>query len=150
MKLPKFKKKFVVGAVAAGLVMGAGGVAFAYIGTTGTGTGSASVKAPSHVSVTVQTLKTKIGPNTTPVHVSFSVTNPNGYTVTLGAATISFTTNGKCGTTAISVTDAATAIGKVTHGVTTVTTASKTPTLTFKTTPGATQATCSVSLKITV
>ncbi len=42
----QFKKKLVAGALAAGLVMGAGGIAAAYFTTTGSQSGGATVGAP--------------------------------------------------------------------------------------------------------
>lgn len=43
MRLPHLKKKFIAGALAAGLVMGAGGIAAAYFTASGSGTASGSV-----------------------------------------------------------------------------------------------------------
>ena len=47
MRLPRFKKRFIAGAMAAGMVMGAGGIAAAYFTATGTGTGTGTVGTPS-------------------------------------------------------------------------------------------------------
>lgn len=52
MKLPNFKKKFVAGAAAAGLVMGAGGIAAAVFTASGSGPGAATVgTAPGGLTV---------------------------------------------------------------------------------------------------
>ncbi len=56
MKLPKFKKKVVVGALAAGLVMGAGGIAAAYFTAGGSGSASATVGNSVPLSVTQTTV----------------------------------------------------------------------------------------------
>ena len=54
MKLPHFKKKYIAGALAAGLIMGAGGLAAAYFGVAGSGTGAA--KTGHATDVTIQSV----------------------------------------------------------------------------------------------
>ena len=51
MKLPKFRRKYVAGALAVGLIMGAGGIAAAYFGVTGSGTGSARAGTAANVKI---------------------------------------------------------------------------------------------------
>lgn len=51
MRLPHFKKKFIAGAVAAGLVMGAAGLAAAYFGVTGSGNGTANTGHANNVKI---------------------------------------------------------------------------------------------------
>lgn len=52
MHIRSVKKKYVAGALAAGLVMGAGGIAAAYFSATGSGSGAASVGHATPFSVT--------------------------------------------------------------------------------------------------
>ena len=52
MKLPSFKKKYVAGALAAGLIMGAAGLAAAYFTATGNGTGKVQVGHATPFTVT--------------------------------------------------------------------------------------------------
>lgn len=47
VKLPHFKKKYIAGALAAGLIMGAAGLAAAYFSASGSGTGAAKVGSAS-------------------------------------------------------------------------------------------------------
>ncbi len=51
MKLPSFRKKYVAGALAAGLVMGAAGIAAAYFGVTGSGTATAKTGQATNVTI---------------------------------------------------------------------------------------------------
>ena len=51
VKLPNLKKKYVAGALAAGLIMGAGGIAAAYFGVTGSGTGTAATGHATNVTI---------------------------------------------------------------------------------------------------
>lgn len=55
MKHPNFKKRYVAGALAAGLIMGAAGIAAAYFTATATGTGHVSVGAATPFTVTQNT-----------------------------------------------------------------------------------------------
>lgn len=77
MRLPRFKKRFIAGAMAAGMVMGAGGIAAAYFTATGTGTGSGSVGTPSPWTVTGGHVTGSLYPGG-PAHfvVTASVKNP--------------------------------------------------------------------------
>ena len=52
MKLPHFKKRYVAGALAAGLIMGAAGIAAAYFAATAYGTGKAEVGHATPFTVT--------------------------------------------------------------------------------------------------
>lgn len=80
MKFPRLtKKRFVGAALAAGLAMGAGGVAFAYFSATATGAGDADVgHYTAHATVTfldVGTNEAAIFPGTAGVRLTFTVTN---------------------------------------------------------------------------
>ena len=75
MKHLNFKRKYVAGALAAGLIMGAGGIAAAYFTATGTGTGKVSVGAATPFSVTQNLpLSGKLYPGQS-VTTSFKITN---------------------------------------------------------------------------
>ena len=51
VKLPNLKKKYVAGALAAGLIMGAAGIAAAYFGVTGSGAGTAATGHATNVTI---------------------------------------------------------------------------------------------------
>lgn len=154
MRIPKFKKKFIAGALAAGLVMGAGGIAAAYLATTGSGTGTATVGTPTTVSVKSISASTW-GPGTAK-KVAFSVTNPNSYTVhlatkaTISAHSITGCTTATADSATVTVTTATTAIGSLTNGTHAISTATEEPSFTVATTSGHTQAGCVLHLTIHV
>lgn len=89
MRLPHFKKKFIAGALAAGLVMGAGGIAAAYFTAGGTGTGSATVGHATRFTVSGGTV-TGLLPGS-PKTATFTVFNPNGFIAHFSGATASVT-----------------------------------------------------------
>jgi hypothetical protein len=74
--LPRlFKKRFVVVALAVGLVAGGGGLAFAFIGAGGTGTGKGKVQAVTF-HVAIHTVSGGIVPGAaTGAHLTFAVAN---------------------------------------------------------------------------
>lgn len=152
MRLPHLKKKFIAGALAAGLVMGAGGIAAAYLSASGSGTGSASVGSAKTVSVVTITAKNWV-PGT-PHVVAFSVTNPNTFSVTLATpATITSAKVGTCHTAGadtapVTSTPASTAMGKVAKGKTAAS-GTEEPSFTVATVTF-TQAGCKVTLTIHV
>lgn len=74
MKLPHFNKKYVAGAAAAGLAMGAGGFAAAYFTATGTGTGHASVGHATPFTLTQKPLTGDLYPGTFQT-VDFTINN---------------------------------------------------------------------------
>ena len=97
----QIKKKLIAGALAAGLVMGAGGIAAAYFTATGTGNGSGSVGHPTTWAVSVaNTTSGTLTPGGPSETINFTVTNPstgNQYltkvTVTIGTFSSQSTTN---------------------------------------------------------
>jgi hypothetical protein len=151
------KKKFIGAALAAGLAMGAGGVAFAYLTSSGSGYGSAKVVP---LTVTVAATAVTFTANTTPAFANFSVTNSHSYAVKVGKATIStVVTNGTCTKThlmpspKVTHTTPATAVGTVaaTTKVTVKTSSAKNPTFTLVNTATFTQDGCLVtSFKLSV
>lgn len=76
VKLPNLKKKYVAGALAVGLIMGAGGIAAAYFTATGTGTGTVSVGSATPFTVTQNagSLSGKLYPGQY-VTTTFKITN---------------------------------------------------------------------------
>lgn len=75
MRLPNFKKKYLAGALAVGLVMGAAGVAAAYFLATGTGKGDVSVGTAKPFTITQNTPVTgKLYPGTH-VTTTFNIRN---------------------------------------------------------------------------
>ena len=152
MHLPKLTKKLAVIAGAAGLAMGASGVAFAYLSTTGSGSGSGTVGTAT--TVTVVTISAGSWLPGVAHKPTFKVTNPNTFKVDLTAdATITSATVGTCTTptadTALVTTAAASApFGKVTPGLTASSTTTE-PSFTVATVTH-TQAGCVVSLTIHV
>ena len=88
MKLPHFKKRYVAGALAAGLIMGAAGIAAAYFSATGTGTGKVNVGTATPFTVTQNGVPGgKLYPGQS-VTTAFTITNTGGgiqhYTVSSG------------------------------------------------------------------
>ena len=162
MHLPKLTKKLAVIAGAAGLAMGASGVAFAYLSTTGSGTGSATVGTPTPVTFTVTT--TTVSGLTTANKVAFSYTNPNAYKVKLtGDAEVTAVTqtslNGTCftgvdtGTTLLVgthvTTSAATSpIDTIAASTTGTATSAEEPTITLHTTSTTTQKSCTFTVTV--
>lgn len=74
MALPKFKKKYVASALAAGLAMGAGGIAAAYFSASGGATKSVTVASPVTFTVSPGVVSGGLYPGGT-AHVNFTVTN---------------------------------------------------------------------------
>jgi hypothetical protein len=76
VKRATLKKKYVAGALAAGLIMGAGGIAAAYFTATGTGTGKVNVgtATPFSVTQTAGSLSGKLYPGQS-VTTTFKITN---------------------------------------------------------------------------
>ena len=85
----QFKKKIIAGALAAGLVMGAGGIAAAYFTAGGAGTGSATVGTPATFSVTGGTVSTLLPGS--PQTATFTVTNTQAFSKAFTGATASVT-----------------------------------------------------------
>ena len=77
MKRLNFKKKYVAGALAAGLIMGAGGIAAAYFTATATGTGKLQVGSATPFTVTQNGVPAYVYPGQT-VTTSFHVVNTGG------------------------------------------------------------------------
>ena len=77
MKIPKFRRKYVAGALAAGLIMGAGGIAAAYFTATATGTGKLQVGSATPFTVTQNGVPAYVYPGTT-VTTSFHIVNTGG------------------------------------------------------------------------
>ena len=78
VRLPNFKKKYVAGALAVGLIMGAGGIAAAYFTATATGTGNVRVGAATPFTVTQNTpLPGALYPGQH-VTTSFNINNTGG------------------------------------------------------------------------
>ena len=89
----QFKKKIIAGALAAGLVMGAGGIAAAYFTATGTGNGSGSVGSSTPWAVVVaNTASATLTPGGPGETIDFTVTNPSTGHQYLQKVTISITT----------------------------------------------------------
>ena len=98
MKLPLFKKKYVAGALAAGLIMGAAGIAAAYFTATGTGTGKVSVGSATPFTVTQNGVPAgKLYPDQS-VTTAFIITNTGGgiehYTITSTDVVAAMNANG--------------------------------------------------------
>ena len=86
VKLPNLKKKYVAGALAVGLIMGAGGIAAAYFTATGTGTGKVSVGSATPFTVTQNSSPSGTLYPGQSVTTAFTITNTGGgiqhYTLT--------------------------------------------------------------------
>lgn len=158
----QFKKKIIAGALAAGLVMGAGGIAAAYLTTTGSGSGSATVTGATPVTFTVTTTSATL---TAATKVAFTYTNPNAYKVKLNTpvSVMAVTQTSAAGTCFAGVTDGAsllgagkvtttpapTAIGTVAASASTVAaTSTQEPTITLHTTASTTQVNCTFSVTL--
>jgi hypothetical protein len=103
MKLPKItKKRFVGAALAAGLAMGMGGVAFAYFSTTATGAGDGDVATfTTKVTITFADLTANETPPVFPgtsetLTFTLTATSGNAHTVHVYSVTakVTATTNG--------------------------------------------------------
>ena len=170
----KMKKLFstrrrIAGTVMAGaLLAGAGGVAFAYIGSGGNGSGNGSVQSQS---LTVGTVSATIAKVTTPTQVHFHVYNSHTYSVDVHTkATVTKVTqtsgSGTCfktsgtGTTllnnsslagkGVTTTAATTALGTIGSHHTVTAGAAYAPTITLHTTSTTTQSGCTFSITIHV
>jgi len=88
VRLPKFSKKVIAIGAAAGLAMGAAGIAAAFFNATGSGTGSATVTTTSNVTLT-GTSALSASTTTVAETVAISVSNPNTGHVTLGYVYVS-------------------------------------------------------------
>jgi hypothetical protein len=86
------KKKMAALGLAFGVALGAGGIAAAYLSSSGTGTGSATVGSAKGLEVTGGNVTTLL-PGTTKT-ATFKVHNPNGFKVhfTGGTATVTEST----------------------------------------------------------
>ena len=90
------KKKMAALGLTLGVALGAGGIAAAYLSSTGTGTGSATVGTPKGLEVTGGNVTTLL-PGLTKT-ATFKVHNPNGYSVHFTGATATVTESGPtCG-----------------------------------------------------
>ena len=148
----KLKKKFIAGALAAGLVMGAGGIAAAYFTTTGSGSGSGTVGTPTTVTLSGSVSLSEANPGTAET-VTIDVTNPNTGNVTLGTVTISnvhAVNTADCPAASFTVTQPTEALGSVPTGTSSHTTAAKTGKITLVTLPNATQSTCNAGVAFTL
>ncbi len=156
MRLPTFKKKFVAIAAAAGLAVGSGGLAFAFIAApTASTTGSGSVHTAQAVDITATTVV--FTATTTPTFANFSITNPNGSRVHLGMARVSTVRTETCTLTGnhhsplVTNTTGSHAVGTVTPGMTSVTnTSNRNPTFTLHNTPTYNQSDCTITYKLSV
>jgi hypothetical protein len=70
------KKKAAAIGLAAGIALGAGGVAFAYFTSTGTGTGSVKVGSATNFTVVKASTSGTLYPGATTASVTFTITNP--------------------------------------------------------------------------
>ena len=93
MKRFTFKKKAIAVGLAAGLIAGAGGAAFAYWTTGGAGAGSATTSAPTSNLTVDANVGTALVLAGTAQPVDLSVTNPNGYSVDLAGDHATIDTN---------------------------------------------------------
>jgi len=75
VRLPKFSKKVMAIGAAAGITLGAAGIAAAYFTTTGTGTGHATVGSATAFTVTSGTYLGTLYPGTTTATVKFTIKN---------------------------------------------------------------------------
>lgn len=94
MRLRSWKKKLLTIVLASGVALGAGGIAAAYIGATGSGTGSAKVGSAKGFVVALYggTLTTFI-PGT-PTHLTFTVQNVAKYKEHASTVTVKVETTG--------------------------------------------------------
>lgn len=137
MRLPQFTKKAIVVGAAAGIAVGAAGIAAAYFGIGGSGTGTATIGSPSTVTITGAAVST-LGPGAVH-HVGFTADNTNSFTVDVGAVTITgisvTSTHSGCLTSWFTLASATTALGTLTPGAHAyaATTSTHTPTIELKT-----------------
>lgn len=90
------KKKMVGLGLAFGIALGAGGIAAAYLGASGTGTGSATVGKATNLVVSGGSVSTLL-PGTTKT-ATFTVHNPNHFKVHFSGGSASVTESGPtCG-----------------------------------------------------
>jgi hypothetical protein len=89
------KKKMAALGLAFGIALGAGGIAAAFLGSSGTGTGSATVGSAKELVVTGGNVTTLL-PGTTKT-ATFHVHNPNGFKVHFSGGTATVTTGPTCG-----------------------------------------------------
>ncbi len=82
-------KKVATIGLAAGLLLGAGGAAFAYFTATGTGTGNASGYTAVESTVTAATGNGDLYPGGPDTAVNFTVNNPNPYNIQFTGYTLS-------------------------------------------------------------
>ena len=79
MKLPRLTRRFAAVALATGFVLGAGGIAAAFLGSSGSGTGSGTVITPGGLTVAVHTYTPPTGKTLGPTgpgeHITFAVSN---------------------------------------------------------------------------
>ncbi len=143
MRKFKFTKKAAAIGLAAGIALGAGGIAAAYFTSSGSGTATATVTGPSSVTLTGHVSLSAVTAGTV-THVAVTVTNPNASAITLANVTITGITpaSATCPAGSFTSAAAATALGKVSHGSTSFTTTAKTPTVTLNTLPTAAQTAC--------
>lgn len=97
MKLPKFSKKLIAIGAAAGIAMGAAGIAAAYFSATGTGTGKAAVGTATPFTVTFKAPTGTLYPNQSQT-LHYTVKNNGGgtqhYTITTADYTITHNVGG--------------------------------------------------------
>ena len=79
MRLPKWKKKFLTIVLTTGVALGAGGIAAAYIGATGSGTGSAKVGSAKDFKVALYGGTSTTFTPGSPTHLTFTVQNIASY-----------------------------------------------------------------------
>jgi hypothetical protein len=75
VRLPTFKKKFVAGALAAGLMAGAGGIAVAYYSSTASGTGTVHANVKGTFAVTNVKIAHTLTPGTSNVTLYADIQN---------------------------------------------------------------------------
>ncbi len=98
MNIKKHIGKKVVGiGLVAGLVLGAGGAAFAYFDGGGTGTGTAVTGTANGVTITGTVDTPPLYPDNTGHTVTFAVDNPNSGNAYIGAITLTGVTSNDTG-----------------------------------------------------
>lgn len=95
MRLPQFSKKLAVIAGAAGIALGASGVAFAFLGAGGSGSGSATVSSPTTFTVSGGTIP-GMTPSASPYTATFKVHNPNSFSAHYTATATVTQSNSTC------------------------------------------------------
>jgi hypothetical protein len=156
VRLPSVKKKFVAIAAAAGIAVGSGGLAFAFItAPTSSAGGTGHVTAPTPVKVgTAPVVFNRV---TTPTFANYTVTNPNTFTVHVGKARVSTVRTTDCTkndnplSPLVSNTTGTVTVGTVAPGkITVANTSLRNPTFTLHTTPSFNQSNCKITFKLTV